>query len=47
MKNTTRTIKTANAFLVLDALRKNGAMTVDNLVRTTRRSRPTVLSIFE
>lgn len=47
MKNSTKTIKTANSFLVLDALRKNGAMTVDALVRTTRLSRPTVLSIIE
>lgn len=47
MKNSTKTIKTANAFLVLDALRKNGALTVDALIRTTRLSRPTVLSILE
>ena len=47
MHNSTKTIKTANAFLVLDALRKNEGMTVDALVRTTRLSRPTVLGILE
>ena len=47
MKNSTRTSKTANAFLVLDALRKHGALTVDALIRTTKLSRPTVLSILE
>ena len=47
MHNSTKTIKTANAFLVLDALRKNEGMTVDALVRTTRLSRPTVLSILD
>ncbi len=47
MRNSTKTIKTANSFLVLDALRRSTGLTVEQMMRATRLSRPTVLSILE
>jgi len=47
MQNSTKIMKSANSFLVLDALRKNGTMTVDALTHSTQLSRPTVLEILE
>lgn len=45
--NSTRTIKTANTFLVLDIIRKSGQVTIEEIVHTSHLSRPTVLSIIE
>ena len=45
--NSTRTIKTANTFLVLDIIRKSGQITIEEIVHTSQLSRPTVLSIIE
>ncbi len=47
MRNSTKTIKTANSFLVLDALRRSAGLTVEQMMRATHLSRPTVLSILE
>ncbi|MCI8598358.1 MAG: ROK family transcriptional regulator [Lachnospiraceae bacterium] len=45
--NTTHLIKTANSFLVLDVIRKSDSVTVEDIVRITHLSRPTVLSIID
>jgi predicted NBD/HSP70 family sugar kinase len=45
--NNMLTIKSANAYLILDAIRRSGPMTIDQMTRLTRLSRPTVLQILE
>lgn len=45
--NSTRLIKTANSHLVLNIIRKADAVTVEEIVRTTHLSRPTVLNIID
>lgn len=47
VNNTTRLIKTANSHLILNVIRKASAVTVEDLVRTTHLSRPTVLNIID
>lgn len=47
INNTTRLIKTANSHLILNVIRKADAVTVEDLVRTTHLSRPTVLNIID
>lgn len=44
--NTTRTIKTANSFLVLDVIRNSSGSTIEDITESTHLSRPTVLSIL-
>lgn len=45
--NSTRLIKTANSHLILNVIRKADAVTVEDIVRTTHLSRPTVLNIID
>lgn len=45
--NTTHTIKSANRCLVLDLMRKSEALTIEEIIHSTRLSRPTVLSILD
>lgn len=47
VNNSTHTIKTANNYLVIDAVRKGGSVTIEDIVRSTHLSRPTVLGIME
>lgn len=45
--NTTRTIKTANSYLVLDMITSAGKATIEEIVHSTHLSRPTILGILE
>lgn len=46
MANTAAIAKKANTALVINAIRKSGAVTVDEIAAATQMSRPTVVSIF-
>ena len=47
MANTTKIVKKANSFLVLDAIRNQRYITIEGIIDKTGLSRPTVLSILK
>ncbi len=47
VEKNTKIIRKANSFLVLDAIRRNGSITIEGIIDQTGLSRPTVLSILK